>query len=116
MFRLFNEVSIKMSQTLKENRQMELLYCFYQNKGEAHVFTQDYFNEKVKNQIDMSERLIDHYFSKLLDMGAIKESGIILNDQTSYSITYVAIDLLELIDQKEKEIQKLLTCIKELSE
>ena len=104
------------SQTLKENRQIELLYCFYQNRGEAYVFTQDYFMDAVSDKIDITPRLRDHYFDKLIDMGAIIETGIILNENVSYRISYLGLDLLELIDQKEKEIQTLLTAIKELSE
>lgn len=60
------------------------------------TFTKAYFNDKVKD-IDLSDRLKDHFFGKMIDLNMIKESGITLNDQTSYYIPYAVSDVLRVM-------------------
>lgn len=79
----------------KENRQHELFINFYKFMGadKRKIFTLDYFVETTK--IDLSRRLKEHYFNKLVHANLIEPTWITINSDDAYQLNWDVIKIIE---------------------
>lgn len=80
-----------------ENREYEVLVILYNNTKNVWTMTFDSMIDRIKGNIDLSERMIIHYLNKLIERKAIKKVAVILNDKDGYMIDSNIMGVLKII-------------------